>query len=182
MSVSQKFVPLISCAIILIKTFIISTWSFKEMFIALSSTCVQNVSYRYASFDCLFITFFKDVTAWSEISHVAWRAPDDSQRSLCFVFTWYAVATSIPNNIFFQVRQLEKNILGIHSKKNPFRPEAFVLLHMQIRHKLSVAWRTEQNLFLPSQGPSTIVFHEPGSGLSLLTVVRATSSCFLFCS
>ena len=34
-----------------------------------------------------------------------------------FVFTWYAVATSTPNNIFFQVRQLEKNILGIRSKK-----------------------------------------------------------------
>ena len=37
------------------------------MFIALSSTCIQNVSYRYAPFDCLFITFFKDVTAWSGI-------------------------------------------------------------------------------------------------------------------
>ena len=112
---SQKFVPPISCAIILIKTLIISTWSFKEMFIALSSTRVQNVSYRYAPFDCLFITFFKDVTAWSEISHVAWRP--QMIHSRFFVFTWYAVATSIPNNIFFQVRQLEKNILGIHSKK-----------------------------------------------------------------
>ena len=156
MSVSQKFVPLISCAIILIKTFIISTWSFKEMFIALSSTCVQNVSYRYAPFDCLFITFFKDVTAWSEISHVAWRP--QMIHSLFFVFTWYAIATSTPNNIFFQAA--EKKYFGHSFKKNPFRLEAFGTT-LQIRQKLSVAWRTEQNFFLPSQGPSTIVFHEP---------------------
>ena len=37
-------------------------------------------------------------------------------HSLFFVFTWYAIATSTPNNIFFQVRQLEKNIYLIVKK------------------------------------------------------------------
>ena len=73
--------------------------------------------------------------------------------------TWYAVATSTPNNFFFQIRRVKKNIFDIHPKK-PFLSEAFVLF-LQIRHKLSVAWRTEQSFFLPSQGRSTFAFHEP---------------------
>ena len=177
---SQKFVPPISCAIILIKTFIISTWSFKEMFIALSSTCVQNVSYRYAPFDCLFITFFKDVTAWSEISHVAWRP--QMIHSRFFVFTWYAVATSIPNNIFFQVRQLEKKYFGHSFKKKFFPPWGFCTsLHANLTQaeRCLADWA---ELVSAISGAFNHRFSWTRSGLSLLTVVRATSSCFLFCT
>ena len=136
--VSQKFVPLI---FLLIRQ---HSWSFKEMFIALSSTCIQNVSYRYSPFDCLFITFFKDVAAWSGISHVACRAPDDPFWA--FFFTWYAVATSTPNNIFFQIRQRKKT--G-HSSKKAF-PQWGFCTSLQIWQKLSVAWRTEHSYILPS--------------------------------
>ena len=94
--VSQKFVPLISCAI----TF----WSklhfymkFLNMFLTLSSTCVQKFSYRHPPF--VFLSHLVAVAALSEISHVACRALDDS----FWAFLSPSMQESLrpPNNIIF---------------------------------------------------------------------------------
>ena len=147
----------------MIKTFIILLLHeiSKSCLFALLSICIQTsdyslliqkFSYWCASFVCLFITFPKDVAAWRWISHVACRAPDDPFWALFFFnITWYAVAISIPQQVYlFQIRQLKNYIFWAFIPKKPFHSETFVLLY-----KFDTSWKLLGQLsrafFLPSQ-------------------------------
>ena len=76
-----------------------------------------------------------------------------------FFITWCTIATSTPDNILFQIRQLKKSILGIHPKSLSTMRLLYFFTNLTQAERNT--WRTEQSFFLPSQGPSTFAFREP---------------------
>ena len=83
--VSQKFVTLISCAITFDQNFIFTS-NFYRMFIAPSSTYIQNFSNQRSPF--VFLSHSVAVAAWSRKQHV-----EPQMMYLRFFITFYAGAT-----------------------------------------------------------------------------------------
>ena len=130
--VSQKFVPLISCTITFYQNFIFTS-NFQQMFISLSSTCIQNFSNWHALF------FFLYHNLQSLRHEVGLRVDPEMIHSEHFYHLLRRSQCS-PQTIFVQFRQLKnKNSLGIHPKKTiipaPFHSKAFVLLY-----KFETSW------------------------------------------
>ena len=190
--VSQKFVPLISCARSKLLIILLLHEISKRCLFALSRTCtqtsdnsllIQMLSYQCASFVCLLITFRKDNASWSWIRHVACRAPDDPFWAVFFLYNLVCSSHFNPltSITFFRLGSWKNiYILGIHPKKA--FPQWDFWTSLQIWHQLHVAWRTEQSFFFAISGAFNLRFLWTCSRLSLLTVVRATSSSFLCCT
>ena len=100
------------------------------------------------------ITFCKDVAAWSGIGHVAVE-PQMIHFELFFI-AWYAIATSTPNNIFFQFRQLKKTLLGIHPKS--VSTMRLLYFFTNLTQAGRNAWRTEQSFFCHLRGLQLSLF------------------------
>ena len=132
-------------------------------------TCIQKFSNQHAL--CFFITFRKDVAAWSWISHVA---PVEAQMIHFEVF-YHLVRKSLfdPQTIsFLRLRSWKQIYVYVFwafiQKRKPFHSEALVFLYKFETRALNVnvAWWTEQGFFLPYQTPPTFPFLKPAPDLA----------------
>ena len=180
--VSQKLVPVISCTITFDHNFIF-TWNCKEMFIALSRTCIQKFINWHAPF-----VFISQKSFWSHCC-VEWdtlrRATDDPDH---FELFYHLVPWSLFNSqtIFFSIRRLKtKAYFGHLFKKRYSHPSPqwdFVPLY-KFWDELIVAWFFWLLLFffLTISKASSLHFSWTCFRLGLLTIVRASLLSFFFC-
>ena len=112
---SQKFVPLISCAITFDQNFIF-TWNFWKFFIALSSKCIQRISDRHVPL-CI-LSHSVTVAAWRDESCSVQRVEPPDDPFWVFFIAWYAGGTFSPRQYhFFFIKQLKKLFLAFIQKK-----------------------------------------------------------------
>ena len=137
--VSQKFVPLVSCAITFDKNFYL-TWNFWETFIAPSTTCIQNFSNQHSPL--FFLSHSVAFGTWNRIERV-------EPQMIYFGLFHHLVRKShssilapAPQTTFFFSLGNWKKIYFKHSSKNwkiiitaPILSNAFVPLY-----KIETSW------------------------------------------
>ena len=141
----QKFVSLISCAITFEQTFYYFYMKFQR-------DVYCSIKYMYSEVQLLVCPFVRSFflshsikTLRHGVGQVMQRVEPQMIHFELFCITWCAIATSTPNNILFQTRQVKKTILGIHPKSlSTMRLFYFFTNLTQAERN---AWRTEQSFF-----------------------------------
>ena len=111
---SQKFVPLISCAITFDQNFIF-TWNFWKFFIALPSKCIQRISDRHVPL-CI-LSHSVTVAAWRDESCSVQRVEPQMIHFEFSLSPGTQEAPFLPDSIIFFIKQLKKLFLALIQKK-----------------------------------------------------------------